>query len=118
MDASARIFAPYFQNRLSEMHRNFEEVGQVVEVGPIWHIPGPLNPADLPTRLDGSAEDLRQGSTWMSGPPFLYLPRDQMPLSRDFLSSPFTLPTTELRSTKVALLATHFLEQNMYTCTV
>ena len=48
MDASARIFTPYFQNRLSEMHRNFEEMGQMLEVRPMWRIPGPLNPADLP----------------------------------------------------------------------
>ena len=44
---------------------------------------------------------------WLSGPSYLYLPRDQMPFSREFLQKD-PLPVAELRAPKVALLATNF----------
>ena len=62
------------------------------------HVPGHLNPADLPTRDTATVADLQEGSIWLNGPEFLYTDRNQMPLSRTFLDQQFELPREELRA--------------------
>ena len=59
----SRIFKPFVANRVAEIQR---------ESNPNqWrHIPGEINPADLPTR-GLSASELCQSKSWMRGPDFL-----------------------------------------------
>ena len=104
MDKSGGLMAPYFTNHVSEIAQNLKEVAETVPVDPVYHLPGPLNPADLPTRGTATVADLTLDGTWMSGPTFLYQSRDLMPLSRDFLVTGFDLPPVELRPKKVSLL--------------
>merc|ERR1712082_363208 len=104
LEKSGGLLAPYFANRVSEIVRNLKEVSETVEVGDILHLAGPLNPADLPTQETCTASDLSPDSVWMSGSTFLYKPRAEMPLSRQFLDQCYDLPTDELRAKKVSLV--------------
>ena len=76
---------------------NLSEISDETVINPIQHVPGPLNPADIPTRDTTTANEVADGSIWQSGPPYLLLPREQWPFSRDFLDY---VPTEELRSPK------------------
>ena len=78
MERSGERLAPYFCNCVSEITRNLEDLREHTEVEPIQHVPGPLNPADLPTRETATMSDLQPGSTWMDGPDFLHLEREEM----------------------------------------
>ena len=42
--------APYFESRIAEAMSNIEEVSEYTRIEQIQHVPGSLNPADLPTR--------------------------------------------------------------------
>ena len=97
---------PYFSNRVSEVSRNLAELNQTVPVAPVLHVPGALNPADVPTRSCSTVNDVSENSVWMSGPSFLYGERESMPLSRDFLKRGFDLPEGEVRAKKVSFFAT------------
>ena len=95
-----------FCNRVSEITRNLEDLAAEVPVEPILHVPGTLNPADIPTRSSSTVADLQPDSTWMSGPGFLYSERDAMPLSRKFLDrNQPDMPAEVMRAKKVSLLA-------------
>ena len=91
LQKSGGLLAPYFANRVSEIVRNLKEVLKTVKVGDVLHLAGPLNPADLPTRETCTASDLSPDSVWMLGPAFLYKPRAEMPLSRQFLDQTYDL---------------------------
>ena len=109
MERSGERLAPYFCNRVSEISRNLGDLRKETEVEQIFHIPGPVNPADLPTRETATFKDLSQTSTWISGPTFLHLENDAMPMSRCFMSQNLeVIPPAELRPQKVSLLATEF----------
>ena len=66
-------------------------------VHPVQHVPGLLNPADIPTRAKTTPDEVRMGSIWQSGPAYLSLPREQWPFSRQFLDS---VPEEEMRAPK------------------
>ena len=72
LEKPGSFMAPYFANRISEVTRNISDVKEFVDVGPVYHVPGSLNPADIPTRKSSTAADLSTGSHWMARPPFLY----------------------------------------------
>ena len=92
-EKSGGVLAPYFASRISEASENLSDLAEHTTVDPIMHIPGILNPADIPTRATSRPEDVKQTSVWQSGPNFLSLPRLEWPLSRDFLD---LVPQNEL----------------------
>jgi hypothetical protein len=112
LEKSGGLLAPYFANRVSEIALNLAEISKDVKVSPVYHLPGPLNPADIPTRESASAADLEPASVWFSGPSFLHMDLEDMPLSREFLCQGFDLPPEEVRPRKVLLLATKVVPVN------
>lgn len=65
-------YQTFFANRVGEIQRS----------GPVqdwWWIPGDLNIADIITR-GGTPEDLKEDSTWQTGPGFLKLPVEEWPI--------------------------------------
>ena len=97
VEKSGGLLAPFFASRVAEAMENLSEVAEETEVDPLQHVPGLLNPADIPTRSMASPDDVKHGSTWQSGPEYLKLPREQWPFSREFID---TLPASELRAPK------------------
>ena len=74
LEKSGDSLGPYFCNRVSETCQNFEETKSLsdgIEIAPVTHISGKLNPADLATRETGSYADLKEESEWLRGPKFL-----------------------------------------------
>ena len=68
----SRKFQTDIGNKISEIH--------AATSGAQWrHIPGRLNPADLPSR-GLTAEKLADNEVWWSGPEFLSSPPDQWPI--------------------------------------
>ena len=96
-EKSGGVLAPYFASRISEASGNLADLAESTTVEPVMHVPGSLNPADIPTRANSKPEDVCQASIWQSGPNFLSLPRSEWPLSRDFLD---LVPQSELRTSK------------------
>ena len=94
IDKTGGILAPYFASRLSEAATNLLEVAELTMVNPVMHVPGPLNPADIPTRPTTTPDEVKHGSTWQSGPAYLTLPRDHWPFSREFMD---VVPAAEMR---------------------
>ena len=91
------------------MTRNLEDLRKDTVVEDVLHVPGHLNPADLPTHEAASCNDLLESSEWISGPAFLYQPIEKMPFSQEFLQqNKEIVPVSELRSKNVTLLLTSF----------
>ena len=84
LEKSGGVLAPYFASRVSEAAANLRELADITTVHPVQHVPGLLNPADIPTRATSTVEDVQDGSIWQSGPAYLSLPRENWPFSRDF----------------------------------
>ena len=84
-EKSGSSLAPYFCNRIGEIRSNLELLSEHCPVEPLQHISGDLNPADLPTRGHALPEHLAEDSLWQRGPDFLYSPRGEWPVSRDFV---------------------------------
>ena len=99
LEKSGGLLAPYFASRVSEAVANMTELAEHSVVHPVQHVPGPLNPADIPTRDKTSVDEVKEGSIWQSGPAYLALPKDQWPFSRQFLDA---VPQEELRAPKAA----------------
>ena len=87
MEKSGSSLAPYFCNRVGEIRSNLEIIGEHCPVEPLQHVSGNLNPSDLPTRGLAHPEDLMKGSVWQRGPDFLHLPREEWPVSREFVNT-------------------------------
>ena len=98
LEKTGGILGPYFGNRVAKIHENLAQLREHVdEVEPVWHIPGPLNPADLATRGHAHPADVGPGTVWQEGPDFLKeINRDTWPLSRTFRGD--SVPQKELRS--------------------
>ena len=47
------------------------------------HVRSKLNIADLGTRTSATAEDINEQSEWQNGPSWMYLPRDEWPITED-----------------------------------
>ena len=61
-------FNPYFQNRLTEIQENLQEIKTHVNVlESVQKVEGIINPA----RSNSKPEDLQPGSSWQNGPTFL-----------------------------------------------
>ena len=88
------LLAPYFSSRISEAAANLSEVAESSSINPILHVPGVLNPADIPTRPTTIPEEVKEGSVWQCGPAYLALPKDKWPFSREFRD---ILPQEEMR---------------------
>ena len=97
LDKSGGLLAPYFASRVSEAVANLAELGEETRVLPVQHVPGLLNPADIPTRDKTTVEEVRMGSIWQRGPAYLALPKEQWPFSRQFRD---TVPEEEMRAPK------------------
>ena len=97
LEKSGGLLAPYFASRVSEAMENLSELAEETVVLPVQHVPGPLNPADIPTRDRTGPDEVREGSIWQNGPAYLSLPREQWPFSREFLD---IVPEEEMRVPK------------------
>ena len=102
IDKSGGLLAPYFASRVSEAMGNLSEISEETLVNPVQHVPGPLNPADIPTRACTTPDEVKEGSLWQIGPAYLTLPRDQWSFSRDFIDA---VPVEELRAPRAAFAA-------------
>ena len=81
------------------------ELSDETVVEPVQHVPGPLNPADIPTRACTTPDEVRESSIWQSGPSYLTLSRDHWPFNREFID---LLPENELRAPRAAFSAVMF----------
>ena len=77
-------FSDFFSNRVLEIKENVAEVAKLTHTEDWLHVPGELNPADRPSRLDSTMQDISPDSDWMVGPAYLKLPRDQWPFNRNY----------------------------------
>ena len=102
LEKAGGLLAPYFASRVSEALGILSELGEHAILDPVQHVPGILNPADIPTRDNTLPDEVRDDSTWQRGPAYLSLPREQWPFSRDFID---IVPESELRSPKAAFNA-------------
>ena len=96
-EKSCGTLAPYFASRVSEAMSNLEDLSECTMVQEIQHVPGSMNPADIPTRARTTPEEVKSGSVWQSGPSYLAGPKENWPFSRDFLD---ILPSHEIRVPK------------------
>ena len=103
LEKSGGLLSPYFASRISEAVSNLSDIAEETEILPVQHVPGVLNPADIPTRASTTPDEVREGSIWQSGPSYLTLPHDQWPFSREFLD---TVPAEVLRAPRAAFGAT------------
>ena len=71
------------------------EISEHTTVHPVQHVPGVMNPADIPTRPFTTPEEVLEGSVWQNGPHYLALSKDQWPFTREFMDM---VPASELRS--------------------
>ena len=85
MEKVGSSLAPYFASRVSEAAANLACLAEEVEVLPVQHVPGLLNPADIATRDTATPRDVAEDSVWQTGPHYLSLPRKDWPFSRNFL---------------------------------
>ena len=85
VEKSGSALAPFFCNRIGEIKSNLTLLGEQCHVESLLHVAGDLNPADLPTRGQALPEQLGEESIWQCGPDFLYTPRKEWPVSRDFI---------------------------------
>ena len=91
--AASGRWKQFIANRLTEI--------QASSLPDQWfHIPGPLNPADLATR-GISAEELCSSRAWWAGPDWVSLPESDRPTTQPGRSSPpsFESVLSEMRST-------------------
>ena len=102
IEKSGGLLAPYFASRTSESMANLDEIREHTEVPPVQHVPGSLNPADIPTRDKTEPSEVREGGVWQDGPHYLSLPREQWPFSREFRD---IVPEQELRKPKAVFNA-------------
>ena len=101
VEKSEGLLAPYFASRIAKASSNLSEVAEDTVVNPIMHVPGLLNPADIPTRPSTTPEEVLEGTVWQNGPSYLSLPKDQWPFSREFMD---ILPAEEMRAPRAAFM--------------
>ena len=115
VDENCAALNPFFANRTLEVMEaqrewgtraaipatqdlSLEELGQLdaadTVVDKVQYLPGPLNPADWPSRGNLEWNQLDLGSEWQCGPAFIAQPRQNWPFNTDFLP---TLPAEERR---------------------
>ena len=93
IDKSGGLMAPHFASRLSEAAMNLSDLSEVTEVLPVQHVPGNLNPADIPTRANSVATDI----IWQGGPAYLSRGKEDWPFTREFIDY---VPEHEMRTPK------------------
>ena len=103
LEENAKRLKPSFHNRRGEILENMDEIRKLVPLEDIHFVPGELNPADIPTRGDSKLQDIGPNSLWQIGPQFLSLPRDQWPITREFIREP--IPDEEKRHVKAVASA-------------
>ena len=101
VEKSGGLLAPYFASRIAEASSNLSEIAENIVVNPIMHVPGLLNPADIPTRPSTTPKEVLEGTVWQNGPSYLSLPKDQWPFSREFMD---ILPAEEMRAPRAAFM--------------
>ena len=106
-DKPGSSLSPYFCNRVGEIKANLSEAGEYSYIEPLQHIPGHLNPSDLPTRGLAKPQDISADSVWQVGPDFLRSPRECWPTHRPSSSN---IPI-EVKRVKVATVG--IWEQNL-----
>ena len=104
LEENAKKLKPFFHNRRGEMLENMEETKKYCPMEDVHHVPGHLNPADIPTRGLANLEDIGPDSLWQIGPGFLCTPRKGWPVTRDFVRE--SVPDQERRQPGVVARAT------------
>ena len=100
---SGSSFAPYWQNRVSEITGLLEELAPRCDLlEPVTHVPSAQNPADIGTRGTVSLADLGPGSVWQQGPAFLASPRDAWPLQVLTKTKATVVATSHVTATELA----------------
>ena len=93
-------FGEYFGNRIGEIQDNqakIEKFCRVGKAGEWYHTSSVNNGADQATRIDSSAADISENSTWQLGPSYLKLPLEHWPINRDFsLRKEACIPESEV----------------------
>ena len=87
LEKAGGLLAPYFASRVSEALGILSELSKHSIIDPVQHVPGLLNPADIPTRDSTLPDEVGENSIWQGGPSFLSLPNQQWPFSRDFIDT-------------------------------
>lgn len=104
LEENAKKLKPFFHNRRAELLDNMDEVRQYCPMEEVHHVSGKLNPADIPTRGDTALEDIGPSSLWQAGPSFLCSPREQWPVTREFVR--VAIPDQEKRQPGTMATAT------------
>ena len=94
LETTSRALKPFFHNRVGEVLENVEKMKKYCPVEDVHHLPGHLNPADVPTRGLAKVSELGPGSFRQKGPAFLCSGRALWPVSRDFVRK--ELPEEEI----------------------
>ena len=129
LDSTTASLAPYFANRICEVEDAFKSWGSLLlemsakdeclqdafeegetMIDSVYHTPGSINPADLPTRDQVKVEDIMIGSLWQEGPDYLKRNRSSWPISRQFLDK---VPTEERRSKYYARINLAFAKRKL-----
>ena len=63
-EKSTGFFTEYFSNRVSELWDNKTKIEEFCPVEDWYHVSSEDNAADLPSRVDATAEDIKLNSTW------------------------------------------------------
>ena len=103
LEMTSSKMLPFFQNRLAEIHENFDCIAKKCEVEQVHWVQTDLNPADLLTRGTVKIEDIGPNSFHQKGPNFLSSPRDRWPVTRDFV--PVEVPEVEVRHKSLNIFA-------------
>ena len=70
--------------RIWDMQAEIEESTPIGENGEWWHVPGIMNPADRPTRMDSTRSHVDEYSEWQNGPAYHKGDKDSWPFERKF----------------------------------
>ena len=103
LEMTSSKMLPFFQNRLAEIHENFDSIAKKCNVEQVHWVQTDLNPADLLTRGTARLEDIGTDSFHQKGPNFLSSPRDRWPVTREFV--PVEIPFDEIRHKPVNIFA-------------
>ena len=107
LEKSTAALRPFFGNRVMEIVRLREQIGEMVsDLPPVGHVPGGQNPADLGTRGEVSVGDLGPSSTWQVGPAFLQDDYESWPRGLDKQTADKEVPREECKAESTAVFHT------------
>ena len=86
VEADHRVLYIWFTNRVADYLDNESDWRtRGIDVFPVQHWPGLQNIADIATKGLATLDDVQEDSEWQNGPEIAQFPREQWPISRDFV---------------------------------